>query len=100
MAKQEAEKCWRKLHPDAALREKILRALGEQKRSRQWTRDGGEFIPHPATWLHQRRFEDEGLSPAAAVEPAADKHADDGGNPDYSARLQRMIDKYKEDSQA
>ena len=99
MAKQEAEKCWRKLRPDAVLREKILRALGEQKRSRQWTRDGGEFIPHPATWLHQRRFEDEGLSPAT-VEPAADKHADDGGNPDYSARLQRMIDKYKEDSQA
>jgi hypothetical protein len=25
----------------------------------QWTRDGGRFIPNPATYLHQRRWEDE-----------------------------------------
>ena len=98
MARQEAEKCWRKLRPDAALREKILLALRAQKQSRQWTRDGGEFIPHPATWLHQRRFEDELTSASAAETPSVsgDKFRDAGGE-DYAARLQRMIDKYKED---
>ena len=25
----------------------------------QWNRDNGQFIPHPATWLNQRRWEDE-----------------------------------------
>ena len=98
MAKQEAEKCWRKLRPDANLREKILRALRAQKQSRQWTRDGGEFIPHPATWLHQRRFEDEMTSARMEEAPAdtGNKFRDAGGE-DYAARLQRMIDKYKED---
>jgi hypothetical protein len=25
----------------------------------QWTRDGGQYIPHPATWLNQGRWADE-----------------------------------------
>ena len=29
-----------------------------QKR-RQWIKDGGNFIPHAATWLNQQRWEDE-----------------------------------------
>lgn len=24
----------------------------------QWTKDNGQFIPHPATWLNQKRWED------------------------------------------
>ena len=30
-----------------------------QARSAQWNRDGGQFIPHPRTWLHQGRWQDE-----------------------------------------
>ena len=41
----------------------LLDAVEAQKRSPQWTRDGGQFIPYPATWLNQRRWEDEHLSP-------------------------------------
>lgn len=29
------------------------------KRSADWQRDGGRFIPYPATFLSQRRWEDE-----------------------------------------
>lgn len=29
------------------------------KETRSWKKDNGQFIPHPATWLHQRRWEDE-----------------------------------------
>ncbi len=25
----------------------------------QWQRDNGKYIPHPSTWLNQRRFDDE-----------------------------------------
>ena len=39
--------------------EEIIQAVRKQQRSEQWTKDGGQFIPHPSTWLHQRRWEDE-----------------------------------------
>lgn len=37
----------------------ILTALDIQKRSSQWTKDNGQFIPHPYTWLNQGRWQDE-----------------------------------------
>jgi hypothetical protein len=36
----------------------ILAAVENQKRSEQWVKDGGQFIPHPATWLNQGRWDD------------------------------------------
>lgn len=36
----------------------MISAVENQKRSRQWTDDGGKYIPHPATWLNQERWED------------------------------------------
>lgn len=58
-AKAEALKSWSKLRPDVRLLSAILTALGLQKQSSQWRRDAGQYIPHPATWLNQRRWEDE-----------------------------------------
>ena len=37
----------------------LLAALESQKQSRQWKENNGQFIPHPATWLNQERWEDE-----------------------------------------
>lgn len=37
----------------------ILNALEWQKRSHEWIKDRGAFIPHPATWLRAQRWEDE-----------------------------------------
>jgi hypothetical protein len=37
----------------------ILKAVETQKTSEQWTKEGGQFIPNPATWLNQGRWEDE-----------------------------------------
>jgi hypothetical protein len=36
----------------------LLDALKQHKKSAQWTKDGGQFIPHPATWLNGKRWED------------------------------------------
>ncbi|QQS59661.1 DUF4373 domain-containing protein [Candidatus Peregrinibacteria bacterium] len=38
---------------------KILRAVREQKESHEWQKDGGQFIPHPTTWLNGKRWEDD-----------------------------------------
>jgi len=59
VARQSALKAWNKLDPDAVLAETILAAIATHSRSEQWTKDGGAFIPHPTTWLNQRRWEDE-----------------------------------------
>lgn len=37
----------------------LMAALERHKKSDQWTRDGGQFIPHPTTWLNQKRWQDE-----------------------------------------
>ena len=41
-------------------------AIDAAKRTDQWQRDGGQYIPHPATWLNQGRWMDE----QAQEEPA------------------------------
>jgi len=53
-----AEKAWKKAKINGEL-ETVLKAIEVQKRSAQWSRDGGQFIPHPSTWLNERRWEDE-----------------------------------------
>jgi hypothetical protein len=37
----------------------LLIALEAQKKSSQWTKDNGQFIPHAATWLNGKRWEDQ-----------------------------------------
>lgn len=61
--KDAARKAWAKIRPDAALLEIMLSALERQRASDQWRRDGGRFIPLPATWLNGRRWEDEEAAP-------------------------------------
>ncbi len=39
--------------------ETLLRALEEQKKSKQWTEANGQYIPDPSKWLNQGRWEDE-----------------------------------------
>lgn len=58
-AKGDALKAFAKLAPDDTLLAQMLTALSWQARSDGWVRDGGKFIPHPATWLNGRRWDDE-----------------------------------------
>lgn len=37
----------------------LIPATEKQKNSQQWKKDGGIYIPNPATWLNQGRWEDE-----------------------------------------
>lgn len=59
VAKKPARRAWDKLHVDNDLLAKILAALAWQKRTDDWQRDGGRYIPNPATWLNGGRWEDE-----------------------------------------
>jgi hypothetical protein len=57
--KAAAQKAWAKLAPDAGLQRVILAAIAAHKAGPDWPRDGGRFIPHPATWLNGKRWLDE-----------------------------------------
>ncbi|WP_460093725.1 YdaU family protein [Pseudomonas sp. S2_B03] len=57
--KAAAEKAWKKLKVTADLFGQIAEGLAAQVICEAWVKDGGQFIPHPATWLNGKRWEDE-----------------------------------------
>jgi len=58
-SKPDAERAFQKLNPDESLLKKILSAIERAKKSQDWLKDNGQYIPFPATWLNGRRWEDE-----------------------------------------
>lgn len=59
VAKDEARKAFEKRKPTAEMVPILLAALEVQTKSQAWTKEGGQFIPNPATWLNQGRWQDE-----------------------------------------
>lgn len=49
----------------------LLEALERQKKSAQWSKDNGQFIPHPATWLNGKRWEDQPVMDAGIPKGAS-----------------------------
>lgn len=56
--KPAALRAWRTINPTAALCMTMSRALKRQMRSEEWTKDGGRYVPYPASWLNGHRWED------------------------------------------
>ena len=63
--------------------EVLLSAIKEQKKSPQWQKDSGQFIPHPATWLNGKRWEDQ----IAVEQPSEGRKLDE----DEKAAIQRLL---------
>lgn len=59
VGKLKASQAFKKINPTTELFEKIMKSVTYYKSSHEWEKDGGQFIPHPATFLNQRRFEDD-----------------------------------------
>lgn len=60
VGKDAAWREWLQRSPSAELAGLMVAKVLEQRASAQWLKDGGQFIPHPRTWLHQGRWQDEG----------------------------------------
>jgi hypothetical protein len=58
VGKDAARKKFEQRKPDDVLLDDMLQAIADQAMSEQWLRDGGQYIPHPATWLSQGRWQD------------------------------------------
>ena len=55
----EAREAWRILNPDETLTAQILHALEVAKRSEQWTKENGKFMPKAVNWLNKKAWEGE-----------------------------------------
>ena len=64
--RKDALKAWDKINPDADLQAVIIAALADHCASRDWTKDGGQFVPNPANWLNGERWHDV-LQPAGTA---------------------------------
>lgn len=56
--KKAAARAWTKARDKPDLSD-LLDALEKQKKWPQWLREGGRYIPNPATWINQGRWNDE-----------------------------------------
>ena len=59
VGKGKAKQIFMKLKPSKKLLQTMLEAIKNQKNSIDWTKEKGQFIPHPSTWLNQERWQDE-----------------------------------------
>ncbi len=56
----DAEKAWKSVSPDINA---VLAALEWQTKTHDWTKENGQFIPYPASYLRARGWEDERPAP-------------------------------------
>ena len=60
VSKGAAYKAWKKEKPPL---DACLKTLAWQTKTLEWTKDSGQFIPHPSTWLNARGWENQPLQP-------------------------------------
>jgi len=58
-SRQRAQKAFVKLRPTGELLNDILHAVERCKTTPKWQKNRGQFIEHAATFLNERRWEDE-----------------------------------------
>jgi len=67
--KATAEEKWSRIDMSEELLQKILKALSWQSKQDDWIKEKRKFCPHPATYLYQKRWEDEEPSDAGEDRP-------------------------------
>lgn len=58
-SKGQAEKAFSKLNPDEQLVDLMVSKIEQAKKSADWTKENGKYIPYPATWINAKGWEDE-----------------------------------------
>ena len=66
VGKDAAFRVWKRKKHELPPPDELAAILARQCHCEQWQRDGGQYIPHPATWLNGGRWQDE-LEPSAGL---------------------------------
>ena len=57
--KGDAYKAWNTFRPDEDLQKIMTDAVEQHKKTAEWKKDDGQYIPYPASWIRGRCWEDE-----------------------------------------
>lgn len=74
-SKATAHKAWKKIKPSLKLLEQMLLAVEAQSASQDWLKDGGQFIPYPASWLNAHGWLNE-VTPLSPISPKTSGNLD------------------------
>ena len=86
VGKQECLRLYtKKIKPNQQLHERILRAVRAWNTSEQWTKDRGQYVPHPKTWLNQKRWDDE--PPNEPMQKPLNQRFNGGVEPEWTKGL-------------
>ena len=88
-AKDDAKRRWMSLKPSEALLEVMLAAIDEQNKSAEWKKEGGKFIPYPATWLNRGQWNDELTPQGESAAPGVPKYSNFGADEAFTKALMR-----------
>lgn len=61
------DRWWQAQKPEDVMLGLMLSKISQAMNTKQWRKDGGQFVPMPLTWLNQKRWEDE-ISPESQHE--------------------------------
>lgn len=92
-SKPEAQRAFAKIDPDVRLLQDMLDSIEKWKQSSQWQER--QYIPYPATWLHNRKWEDEppaSTPPAPKPSPAASEYKQRNLTGADAEATRRMLD--------
>ena len=93
VGKGKCEEWFKKNKPSEALTNTIINAVEDQKKSPQWIKEDGQFIPNPATWLNQKRWGDSLEVKIEEVKiPEVRRERDDI---DYEAEMKQTLKEIK-----
>ena len=91
VGKDAAWEVWLRRAPGDDLTDQMIAKVREQRVSRDWTKDHGQFIPHPRTWLKQGRWQDQGPDD---VPPTPDWH----GHVPHCRNQQECVKRFLDES--
>lgn len=59
IGKDKAWQVWKRKQSDMPDLDTLLAAVAAWAASEEWQKDGGQYVPHPTTWLNRAGWEDE-----------------------------------------
>ena len=86
-SKGDARRAWAKIAPDEALLTHMLSTIEKMRQCPDWQRDGGQYVPYPASWLNAEGWEDCPLIEKTAAPPRVVTPCSQAGCQDEAAAI-------------
>lgn len=89
--REEAYRVFRDIDPDDSLLDAMIAGLARAKRSADWQREEGRFVPKAASWLSDGRWEEHRHRPARRSNAGPDPTPEERG--DVAGAIRKLVGK-------